>query len=148
MDLAFDLNTYDERQRRTMKRMAASGLDALVVNMPDNLNYLVGFDTIGYLWYQALVLAPGLPTPVFFTRTTEEPCTWETSAVRDGRFFDIARQDPVEMVASLLKEAGVGDGAIGVEMAAFTMLPAQPGTEASAAPRAAIRSTAVTAGTF
>ncbi len=32
--------------------------------------------------------------------------------------------------------------------ATFTMLPAQPGTEASAAPRAAIRSTAVTAGTF
>jgi hypothetical protein len=32
--------------------------------------------------------------------------------------------------------------------ATFTMLPAQPGTEASAAPRAVIRSTAVTAATF
>jgi len=125
MDLAFDLNTYDERQQRTMKRMRALGLEALIVNMPDNLNYLVGFDSIGYLWYQALVLSPALKAPTFFTRTTEEPCTWETSAVREGRFFDIARQDPVEMVADLLKEAGVGNRTIGVEMAAFTMLPVQ-----------------------
>jgi len=125
MDLAFGLDTYAERTARVMKRLAAARIDALIVNMPDNLHYLTGFDSLGYLWYQALLLSPGLDAPTFVTRTTEEPCTWETSCVRRAKFYDIARQDPIKRVAGLLAEAGVGDGRIGVETSAFTMLPRQ-----------------------
>jgi Xaa-Pro dipeptidase len=125
MNLAFTLDTYRKRQSAALERMKTNGLDALIVNMPDNINYLCGFDSIGYLWYQALLLSPGLPEPVFFTRTTEEPCTWLTSAVREGRFYDIAKQDPIELVAAEIKKAGLAEKRIGIEMAAFTHLPYQ-----------------------
>ena len=125
MNLAFSLQTYQRRVERTLASLETEGLEALIVNMPDNINYLCGFDSIGYLWYQALVVSPALDAPVFFTRTTEEPCTWETSAVQDARFYDISTTDPIDMVADLLVERGLGDRRIGVEMQAFTLLPAQ-----------------------
>lgn len=125
MDLAFGLNVYEERVERTLKRMAAEGVEALIVTMPDNINYLCGFDSLGYLWYQALLLSPALSEPLFVTRTTEEPPTWETSAVRSALFYDISKEDPLALLAARLKQAGLGDRRIGVELAAFTFLPAQ-----------------------
>jgi len=125
MDLAFSLKTYDERVSRALARMKELELDALIVNMPDNINWLCGFDSIGYLWYQALVLSPGLAAPVFVTRTTEEPCVREASAVRDARCYDISTTDPIDVVRGILDQAGVGAGRIGVEKLAFTLLPAQ-----------------------
>jgi len=123
MDLAFSLRTYDGRISRVSKRMAASRLDALIVSAPDNLHYLTGFDGLGYLWFQALLLGPGLAAPTLITRTTEEACVWQTSCVRHARFYDIAKADPVKLAASVLAEAGAGDGRIGVELSAFTLLP-------------------------
>ncbi|MDL2424802.1 aminopeptidase P family N-terminal domain-containing protein, partial [Pseudomonas sp. BAgro211] len=87
--------------------MADRGLDALVVNYPDNINYLTGFDSLGFLWYQALIISPKLAEPVFLTRTSEEPCTWELSCINEAIFYDIAKQDPLKIVADVLAQAGL-----------------------------------------
>lgn len=118
---AFGQNTYANRVGRVEDRLAARGLDALVVNFPDNINYLNGFDSLGFLWYQALIVSPALDEPVFLTRTSEEPCTWELSVARDARFYDIATDDPLEIVAEILQAIGHGAGRIGLEMQAFTL---------------------------
>lgn len=125
MNLAFDLAVYDERQQRVLDRMREQGLDALLVNLPDNLFYLTGNDSIGYLWHQALLLSPALDTPVFVTRTVEEPVVWQTSTIRRAVFYDIVTTDPIQIEVNLLREIGLEKGRIGLETQAFTFLPAQ-----------------------
>jgi Xaa-Pro dipeptidase len=117
---AFSLADYRRRQAAVRARVADLGLDALVVTFPDNINYLTGFDSLGYLWYQALIVSDALPVSRFFTRTSETPCVHELSAIEDAVFYDIATQDPIELVAQALIGAGLAKGRIGLEMHAFT----------------------------
>jgi Xaa-Pro dipeptidase len=123
--LAFDLDVYDERQRRVLDRMREQGLDALLVNLPDNLYYLTGNDSIGYIWRQALILSSALSEPVFVTRSVEEPVVWQTSNIRRAIFYDIVTTDPIQVEADLLRQHGLEKGRIGLELEAFTFLPAQ-----------------------
>lgn len=133
---AFPIRTYEERQANVVKRMERAGLDALVVNFPDSINYLTGFDSLGYLWYQALVLSPRLPEPWFLTRTAEEPCAYELSVARNARFYDIAGEDPIAVVADALRGLKLARGRIGIEMHAFTFSPVQYERLRSLLPRA------------
>ena len=125
MNLAFDLDVYAERQQRVLGRMRDQGMDALVVNLPDNLYYLTGNDSIGYIWRQALILSPALEEPIFVTRSVEEPVVWQTSTMRRAVFYDIVTTDPIQVEADLLRQHGLEKGRIGLELQAFTFLPAQ-----------------------
>jgi Xaa-Pro dipeptidase len=136
MNLAFDLDVYAERQQRVLDRMRDQGIDALVVNLPDNLYYLTGNDSIGYIWRQALILSPALEEPIFVTRSVEEPVVWQTSTVRRAVFYDIITTDPIEIEADLLQQHGLGKARIGLELQAFTFLPVQHQRLAAALPEA------------
>jgi Xaa-Pro dipeptidase len=122
---AFSLATYRERQSKVLERLSKANLDALVVTAPDNINYLTGFDSLGYLWYQALILSKKLPRPFFLTRTSEQPCVHELSALESAAYYDIATQDPLELVARALNDAGLASSRIGLEMHSFTLSPVQ-----------------------
>jgi Xaa-Pro aminopeptidase len=124
MQLAFDLPTYHERVQRTRAQMRARELDALVVTLPDSIHWLTGFDTIGYLWPQMLLIDGSGGEPLLHTRTTEEPGVRETSWLRAPVVYDIAREDPVEVVAQSITQRGVAEGAIGIDLRSFTFLPA------------------------
>ncbi len=117
---AFSLATYRERLAKVQARLDGREVDALVVNFPDNINYLTGFDSLGYLWYQALIVSKKIQPALFFTRTSELPCVHELSMIENSVFYDIATQDPVELVAKGLIDAGLGKGRIGLENQAFT----------------------------
>jgi Xaa-Pro dipeptidase len=122
---SFSLATYKSRVANVNKRLAKRGLDALIVNMPDNINYLTGFDSLGFLWYQALLVTSKLATPWFLTRNSEEPCVQELSSLEVGNYYDIAKQDPVELVSRAIIDAGLQKARIGLEMHAFTFSPDQ-----------------------
>lgn len=122
---AFPIETYRTRQKRVLERTESEGLDALVVHFPDNINYLTGFDCIGYIWYQAVIISRKVQPAPLFTRTSEYPCAHELSVAEAGVFYDIATQDPVELVARALIDAGHGNGRIGIEMESFTFPAAQ-----------------------
>jgi Xaa-Pro dipeptidase len=122
---AFSLATYRERQKKAQTRLGAADLDALVVTAPDNINYLTGFDSLGYLWYQALILSSRVQPACFLTRTSELPCVHELSAIEDSVYYDIATQDPLEVVARALTDAGLSSGRIGLEMESCTLSPPQ-----------------------
>jgi len=117
---AFPAHTYKKRIEAVKRRLAEQQLDALIVNYPDNINYLTGFDSLGFLWYQALLIAPTLTEPLFITRTSEAPCTWELSCIQQAQFYDIAQQDPLHLLADYLSNAGLAQANIGLEMSAFT----------------------------
>lgn len=122
MHLAFDVATYGQRIERVRAALAQAELDGLVVMLPDSINWLTGFDTIGYLWPQALLVDRSGDEPVLHTRTTEEPGFRETSWLTDGVFYDIALERPMEVLARSI--TGRGLSRIGVDLQAFTLVPA------------------------
>jgi Xaa-Pro dipeptidase len=124
MQLAFDLTTYLERVQRARAQMRARELDALVVTLPDSIHWLSGFDTIGYLWPQMLLIDSSDAEPVLHTRTTEGPGARETSWLRAPVLYDIAREDPVEVLARSITRGGLAGGSIGIDLRSFTFLPA------------------------
>jgi Xaa-Pro dipeptidase len=124
MQLAFDLPTYHERVRRARAEMRARQLDALIVTLPDSIHWLSGFDTIGYLWPQMLLIDGSDQEPVLHTRTTEGPGARETSWLREPVLYDIAREDPVEVLAHSITRRGLSGGSIGIDLRSFTFLPA------------------------
>ena len=124
MDLPFSLATYDERLRRVVDRMKGDGIDALLVNLPDNLFYLCAHEAIGYFWFQTLVISSALPHPVFITRISEQASVEETSTLRASRYYRMHFDDPIEILADMLAENGLASSAIGVEMQAFNIRPA------------------------
>lgn len=124
MQLAFDVATYRERIERVRQSLRDQQIDAVLVTTPDSIHWLTGYDTIGYLWTQALLVDQSDAEPTLHTRTTEEPGVKETSWLTTGIFYDIAQVDPMEVQAQTLRARGLDKGRIGVDMQAFTFLPA------------------------
>lgn len=124
MQLAFDVATYRARIERVRRSLRDQQIDAVLVTMPDSIHWLTGYDTIGYLWTQALLIDQSDAEPTLHTRTTEEPGVKETSWLTTGIFYDIAQVDPMEVQAQTLRSRGLDKGRIAVDMQAFTFLPA------------------------
>lgn len=127
MQLAFELPVYHERVRRAREAMREQGLDALVVTLPDAIHWLTGFDTIGYLWPQTLLIDGSDGSdgePILHTRTTEEPGVRETSWLSAPVLYDIAAQNPVEVLSSSIVDHDLARARIGIDLRSFTFLPA------------------------
>ncbi|GLU49095.1 M24 family metallopeptidase [Nocardiopsis ansamitocini] len=123
MELAFTLSTYDERLTRTRARMGAQSLDGIVLTMPDTIHWLTGVSSVGYLWPQALVVGAGAGEPTLVTRTTEEPCVRRLSWLRSVRYYDIAAEEPIAVIAEAIRAAGLGSATVGLDLDTFTLSP-------------------------
>lgn len=124
MHLPFPIDTYRRRVARVRAALAEAGLVGLVATQPDTINWLTGFDTIGYLWPQALILPTEGGEPELVTRTTEGPSAAASSWLSEVRLYDIARQAPTEVIAAAASDHGLADGRVGIDMQAFTLVPA------------------------
>ncbi|HLI11694.1 MAG TPA: Xaa-Pro peptidase family protein [Alphaproteobacteria bacterium] len=66
----FPKEEYDARIAAARKRLAALGIDALVLTGPENIYYLTGQQTPGYYTFQCLIL-PTEEEPLFLLRQLE-----------------------------------------------------------------------------
>src|SRR3546814_13298550 len=55
---------FADRLARTRRRMADSGLEALILCDPANMNYLTGYDGWSFYVHQAVVVAQDWPSPL------------------------------------------------------------------------------------
>lgn len=55
-DLAFPQEEYDRRVAQVRQAMAVREIEVLLIFTPENINYLTGYDTIGYSSYLCLAL--------------------------------------------------------------------------------------------
>jgi Xaa-Pro aminopeptidase len=124
MLLPFNIDEYLQRLAKVREIFIAQGLTAIVVTLPDSLHWLTGYDSIGYLWTQALVI-PAVGEPEFITRTTEEPGFSETCYLTRAQFYDITTTNVVDVIADTLKAFGGEEASIGIELQSFTFLPHQ-----------------------
>ncbi|MHB1929366.1 MAG: M24 family metallopeptidase [Acidimicrobiales bacterium] len=123
MQLPFPVDTYRQRVERVRSALRDHGVDGLVVTQPDTVHWLSGFDTIGYLWPQALVIETADGDPELVTRTTEGPSAAASSWLTDVRLYDIAKQAPTDFIAAAVRAHGLAGRRIGVDMQAFTLVP-------------------------
>lgn len=119
---AFSLAEFAQRVAKTKARMAAAGLDALIVCDPANLNYLTGYDGWSFYVPQAVVVLQEIEHPLWFGRgqdvngarlTTVLPAD-NIVGYTDDHVQSTAKH-PMQALARLLQERGQASKRIGVE---------------------------------
>ncbi|MSO93491.1 MAG: aminopeptidase P family protein [Rhodospirillales bacterium] len=112
-ELPFSVQEFKKRQANVRKLMAERDLDVLVVNTPENMYYLSGYNTPGYYTHQCLML-PANGDPIIVCRATEEMNVFATSCLdRSDSYADDVL--PVQRFAETLEKDGFSRARIGVE---------------------------------
>ena len=112
-ELAFTVEEYRGRVARVQARMAARGLDAIVLFGPHNIAYLTGMDSENLFDPQAcIVAAQGDPILVIldFELGRCMNSSWIEKPVIYGQF-----DDPVAAFASAISAAGLGRAKLGID---------------------------------
>ena len=119
MVLHFDRGEYEQRQQRTLERMASEGLDGLLLFRQESMYYLTGYDTQGFVYFQCLVMtADG--RFVLLTRAPDLRQARHTSILDDIRIWvDRAGADPAAELKDLLTEMGLQGKTLGIELESY-----------------------------
>ncbi len=126
----FEKGEYLARVERTKDRMEKAGLEVLVVVDPANINYLTGYDAQSYYVDQAVILALEAEEPLWIGRRMDVACakftTWLSPQNMMGYPEDLVNsrlKHPMSYMACVLKEKGMGNRIIGIEMDAPHFTP-------------------------
>ena len=118
------------RLTRTRERMAAAGIDLLVVTDPSNMFYLSGYDAWSFYVPQALLVPVEDVEPVWVGRGIDVNAARLTAFMRPDRLVGYpddhvqsTERHPMTHVAGLVHELGHGDGRIGVETDGYYCSP-------------------------
>jgi Xaa-Pro dipeptidase len=106
-DLAFPREEYDARVTRVRQAMAGRSIDALLIFTPENINYLTGYDTIGYSSYLCLAL-PVDRDPVMVIREMERGVAMSTTWLNDFATTGDTDDPIVQTVDALTRRGLVG----------------------------------------
>ena len=113
----FDLDEYQQRLRSLRQRMEAKGVDAMLINTPENLYYMTGYQTPGYYWWQSVVV-PMDQEPVSITRLVEDSNMRELGWLEDRRPYQ-DYENWVEKTRDVLVDLGLQTATIGMEFGGF-----------------------------
>jgi Xaa-Pro aminopeptidase len=115
-ELAFGREEYDRRVARVRQSMAERGIEVLLIFTPENINYLTGYDTIGYSSYLCLAL-PVDSEPVMIIREMERgvamSTTWLTDFATTGD-----TDDPIERTVDALRARNLSERRTAMEATA------------------------------
>jgi Xaa-Pro dipeptidase len=111
--LYFSLDEYRQRLGGVRQRMQERGLDAAVITTPENIYYLSGYQTPGYYWYMALVVAVDRE-PVLISPPHEESLVPAYSIFEDHTTYR-DNADWVATTCGLLRDLGCEQKRIGFE---------------------------------
>ncbi|MBE2276314.1 MAG: aminopeptidase P family protein [Rhodobacteraceae bacterium] len=116
--LRFPEAEHRARLARTRALMVERGLDALLVFAQESHFYLTGFDTAGYVFFQAGLVTAGDGPTVLLTRTPDRRQAEVASIYDEVRIWLNAEDaDPAADLRDILAERGLAGGRIGVEFA-------------------------------
>src|SRR5215831_1954351 len=122
MTPAFSKAEYGRRLGDLRARMKSADLDGLLVVVAENVNYLTGYETIGYSNFTMLVVRRD-GEPVLFVREMERTVAETTTWLSDCEIF-ADTEDPVDRSVELLRKRGWLEGRIGVELGDSFVSPA------------------------
>lgn len=120
VSLRFPPEEHANRLAKTRAELSRRGLDALLVFAQESHYYLTGFDTSGYVFFQAgLITADERPT-VLLTRRPDLRQA-EVASLYDDILVWLNAEDanPAEDLRTILEEVGLRGGRVGVEFATY-----------------------------
>lgn len=120
MELDFPIEEYEDRVRRVQEKLRDRALDALIVQTPEIVHYLCGYDAA---WLVSLAEFSGLIVfasvePVLVTRTLESKAV-KKQVARVRLFSEL--EGPWRLLTEIMTEAGVAEGVIGIEEGTVTV---------------------------
>ena len=112
----FDEPELAGRLQRACKGLRAAGLDAVLLFSQESLNYLTGYDTTGYVFFQCGVLtADGDIT--LLTRRPDQAQARDTSTISDIRiWYNTADVNPALELKAILLEKKLKGARLGIEL--------------------------------
>src|SRR5919198_3556909 len=124
MPIHFTAEELAARRASACREMSARGLDALVMFRQESMYYLTGYDTFGYVFFQALVLT-AYERMVLLTRAPDLRQARFTSVVSDVRIWrDRAGAEPVTDLTRILTELRLEGKRLGLEYDAYGLTAA------------------------
>lgn len=126
----FAKDEYIYRLNRTKHSMEKAGLEALVVVDPANMNYLTGYDAHSYYVDQAVVVSLEADEPLWISRKMDIACAKFTSWLSPENLLGYPEEyvqsrikHPMQFIADIMKQKGLGKKFIGIEMEAPHFTP-------------------------
>ncbi|WP_339226890.1 M24 family metallopeptidase [Oceanobacillus sp. FSL K6-2867] len=124
--MSFGTAEYKRRIRKTKERMAAEGVEVLLITDPANMNYLSGYDAWSFYVHQMLVIINEDEQPLWIGRGMDRNAARVTTWLYDENIIpypdDYVQSDtkhPMDFVACILTQIGQGNRSIGVEMESY-----------------------------
>lgn len=118
----FSPDEYAMRLARTRDAMAAQGIECLIVSDPSNMHWLTGYDGWSFYVHQAVIVPPS-GNPIWFGRSMDAAGAVRTAWLPDAdivgypdTYVQSTERHPMDALAGLLKDRGLGKLRIGVEM--------------------------------
>ena len=124
-NLHFDRSEYAARRAATLDKMQTRGFAALLIFRQESMYWLTGYDTFGYVHFQAMVLTEDGDV-VLLTRSADLLQARFTSTIDDVRVWrDAADAKPEADLRAILSELGLSGKKIGVEWDAYGLTAAK-----------------------
>ncbi|WP_028308660.1 M24 family metallopeptidase [Desulfitibacter alkalitolerans] len=124
--LPFSKTEYMERITKVKDSMSRKGIDVLLITDPANMCYLTGYNAWSFYVHQMVIVALDETEPIWAGRYMDalsaKFTTWLANENIKGYSDDHVQSNvkhPMDYVANLLKERGLGDKTIAVEMDAY-----------------------------
>ncbi|MEM7211410.1 MAG: M24 family metallopeptidase [Pseudomonadota bacterium] len=122
IDLPFSRQEYAVRLSKVRNAMAEAGIETLVTVDPSNMAWLTGYDGWSFYVHQGVIVGPE-GDPIFWGRGMDAigaqrtcyMCHADIIPYPDSYVMSTERH-PMDHLAGLLRERGLADGRIGVEM--------------------------------
>jgi Xaa-Pro dipeptidase len=123
--LKFPAPEYAARRAATRAELNRRGLSALLVFAQESHYYLTGFDTAGYVFFQAGVVTADDRPSVLLTRRPDLQQAGDASLYDDIRIWLNAEDaNPALDLRAILSELGLAGSRIGVEFATYGLTAA------------------------
>src|SRR5436305_9921802 len=116
-NLPFALAEYQGRLDEVRAGLAARGIDACLISIPENIYYLTGFTSTGYYMYQTLIL-PAAGEPMFVTYLEERINVIRRSWMERYSTCSVI-EDPIDVTIRAVRDMGLEDKVLAIEESGF-----------------------------
>ena len=120
--LHFDRAEIEARIAKARALLGERGLSALLIFAPESHYYLTGYDSTGYLFFQAALLCADDKPVVLLTRRPDLQQAKETSVITDIRiWYNAEDANPARELRAIMEEKGLGGERVGIELDTYGM---------------------------
>ena len=116
----FDRAEFEERIARARGLLRDRGLSALLIFAQESHYYLTGYDSTGYLFFQAALLCADDEPVVLLTRRPDLQQARETSVITDIRiWYNAEDANPALDLRAIMEEKGLEGQRVGIELETY-----------------------------